>query len=241
MVSVSYNSRALNLLSAIFFSIAALISVVQIFDFESLLEAGGVIGFVGIFLALTQAAWAPDIISGLIILNSRLVEEGDVIEVEADKGDIVGVVFKTKMFHTEILDLVSNHRLMIKNARLREYTIHNLSKFASARGLRDMVTFNIGYEVEPDDVRAMFLHAFETAKEDDDVAIREQYPLEIHIADTGDHAIEWVVYYYLKEIKQLVATRQRFREVVLTEANKYGISLATPLRHKLLRSPDPDA
>lgn len=32
----------------------------------------------------------------------------------------------------------------------------------------------------------------------------------------------------------------RFREVVLTAANQRGISLATPLRHELLRSPGAD-
>jgi len=60
------------------------------------------------------------------------------------------------MFHTEILNLVNNHRVMLKNARLREFTIQNLSKFASAKGLREQLSFKIGYDISPEKVRKMF-------------------------------------------------------------------------------------
>ncbi|MEJ1436039.1 MAG: hypothetical protein RPU61_01845 [Candidatus Sedimenticola sp. (ex Thyasira tokunagai)] len=81
VLSETYNSRVLSLLSSLLLFVMALIAIVQILGFDSLLEAGGVIGFVGVLLALTQGAWAPDIISGLVILNSKLFNEGDVIEV----------------------------------------------------------------------------------------------------------------------------------------------------------------
>lgn len=223
----TYNSRLLSLFSGTFIFIIALISVIQILEFDSLLEAGGVIGFIGVFFALTQNAWAPDIFSGLIILNSGMVEEGDVIEL-AEGADCLGVVFKTKMFHTEILNMVNNHRIMIKNSKLREYMIHNLSKFASAKGLRENLHFKVGYNSKSEDVHNLFQQAFEATKNNTDINIESQYPLDIGVIDTGDHAIEWAVYYYTKDVKNLIRTRQSFRELILNLSIEHSISLATP-------------
>ncbi len=233
VVSETYNTRALNLLSAIIFFIIGLIGCIQILEFKSLLEAGGVIGFIGVLLALTQGAWAPDIISGLIILNSRLAEEGDVIQIDEGGTRFIGVVFKTKLFHSEILNMVNNHRMMVKNSRLREYNIHNLSRFGSARGLRERMSFNIGYEVEPSRVRAMFDKAFKQAQQNKDIDIQWQHTPEVYVGDTADYAVQWVIYYYTKTVRELLKTRQELREVILNSAAESGISLATPRLHSV--------
>lgn len=231
VVGETYNSRALSLISAIFLFIITLIAIVRILQFDSLLEAGGVIGFVGVFLALTQGAWAPDIISGLIILNSRLVEEGDVIEV-CDSAEILGVVFKTKVFHTEILNLVNNHRIMVQNSRLRQMTIHNLSKFASARGLREVLTFKIGYDVEESKVRELFREAYQAARADADIPVDEQSDVEVMAGAAGDFSVHWSVYYYTKDVRDLLRTRQLFLGLILTRAAEKGIALATPVQYQ---------
>jgi len=226
----TYTSRLLSLLIGVVIFVMALISVIHVLEFDSLLQAGGVIGVMGVFLALTQNSWAPDIISGLILLNNGMIEEGDVIELD-DNGAFIGVIYKTKMFHTEILNLVNNHRVMLKNSRLREFTIQNLSKFASAKGLREKLTFKIGYDVSPDKVRQMFLAAEKSLQGDCGIKLGEENSFEIGILDTGDHAIEWGVYYYTKDVKSLIKDRQTIRECVLKTAKEFNISLATPITY----------
>ncbi|MFK5891956.1 MAG: mechanosensitive ion channel family protein [Pseudomonadota bacterium] len=196
-----------------------------------MLHAGGAIGIVGVFLALTQNAWAPDIISGLIFLHSRMIEEGDVIELN-DNGVFIGVVFKTKIFHTEVLNLVNNHRVMFKNSRLRDFTIQNSSKFASAKGLREKLTFNIDYDVSPEKVKKIFLLVREKIGVDSQLSLSDDEPFEVGITNVGDHAVEWSVYYYVKDLKSLIKIRQQMRECVLVTANELGISLATPITYK---------
>ena len=155
-LSETYNSRGLVVFGGVFLFIIWLISCIQLLGFESLLQAGGVLGFVGVMLALTQAAWAPDIISGLIILNSKMVEEGDILQITQDGKQVYANVYKTKMLHTELLDISNNHRMMIKNSQLRALFLQNLSKFASAKGLREKLTFNISYDVPTKMVRSFF-------------------------------------------------------------------------------------
>jgi len=140
-ISETYTSRGLAVFGSIIFFIIWLISCIQVLEMKGLLEAGGVLGFVGVMLALTQAAWAPDIISGLIILNSNMVEEGDILLITQNGKQVYANVYKTKMFHTELLDLSNNHRVMIKNTDLRALFLQNLSKFASAKGLRERLVF----------------------------------------------------------------------------------------------------
>ena len=45
---------------------------------------------------------------------------------------------------------------------------------------------------------------------------------------TGDDAVEWALFYYTKDIRNLYKTRQTLRESVLKLSRKQGISLATP-------------
>jgi small-conductance mechanosensitive channel len=233
--SDTYHSRMLGLLISSFIGIVALITVIRLAGLSSLLEAGGVIGFIGVFLALTQAAWAPDIISGLLLLNSDMVSEGDVIEID-DGSKLLARVFKTKVFHTVLVDVIDNHRVMIGNARLRNCTIHNLSRFASARGLRERLVFKIGYDVSPERVKKLFHTAFDTICQDESIAIDPTHPLEIRVLDTGDHAVEWGVFYYIKEIVQKVKSRQAFMEEILLVSVNHDISLATPQTHVVAKA-----
>jgi small-conductance mechanosensitive channel len=226
-VSDTYSSRGLSLVVAVVVTVVAIVSCLRILGLNSLLEAGGAVGIIGIFLAMTQASWAPDIISGLIILNSRMAEEGDVVQFNMGHGNIVASIFKTKIFHTEFLDLANNHRLMVRNAKLRDHGLQNLSRFASAKGLRERLLFNIDYAYSQQQVTDMMNRAF--AEIDKSENLREhQFEPEVMVIDTGDYAVKWAVYYYIKDVKQLLKIKQIFRSYILAESIRSDISLATP-------------
>ncbi len=233
MVTETYYSRIFRILSGVIIFIVTLVTIIRIMGFGSLLEAGGAIGLIGVMIALTQSTWAPDLFSGLIILHNRMVDPGDVIELDGSERTL-GIVHKVKLFHTEIRNLVNNHRIMIKNAYLRDHIIHNLSKFASSNGLRELLRFKIGYDVEPRQLKAMFEIAFKHALHDKEIKLEEHPGLEIRMLDAGDFAVEWGVFYYTKEVDQILKTRQLFREKILESAAEHGISLGTPMQHEIL-------
>jgi len=232
VVTETYNSRILGLTVAVLMFIVTLIGSVRVLGFETLLEAGGVLGFIGVMLALTQGAWAPDIIGGLIILNSRVVREGDVVRLNSG-GDIMGVVFKTKIFHTEILNMVNNHRIMIPNSKLRQGVIQNLSRFASARGLREMLTLKIGYEVDQAAVESMVKTAFDRLLESGEGKIEVHTPVEVRPTDAGDFAVSWSIFYYTKDVKNLLQNQQIILAEVLAQAANDKLSLATPVLNSI--------
>ena len=227
VLSDSWTSRLLYLLVCGFLSVLCLVTAIQIAGFNSLLQTTGVLGFLGVFLALTQSSWLPDIAAGLILLDGRMLEEGDVIRVRFADERTTCAVHKTKLFHTELLDLADNHRIMVSNAWLRAQPLHNLSKFASAKGLRDNLHFKIGYDVPAAVVREIMESAVARAIEVG-VPIEGQYPVEVVLQDTGDHALHWMVCYYTKAVRKRLLTRQQLREFILSESQARAVSLATP-------------
>ena len=228
----THQTRLLDIFSSLFIAMIALIGIIHFLGFNSLLEAGGVLGFIGVFLALTSSIWAPDIFHGIIILNSDMLSEGDVIEFKDESASrIIGIVYRTKIFHTVILDQLNNHRIMIRNSRLRDFTIHNLSKFASAKGLREKITFKIGYDCNIAQVEKMFQEAYIKAGQDSDLAVENQYKMVLAIDDTGDHAVEWALYFYTKEARDVIATRQKMIRLVYSASIAHNISLSTPFTH----------
>lgn len=226
--SDTYSSRGLSIFIMVVTTIIAIVSCLRILGFDSILEAGGALGIIGLFLAMTQASWAPDIISGLIILNSRLCEEGDVIQFDIDGERIVASIFRTKLFHTECLDLANNHRMMIRNAKLRDQGLQNLSRFASAKGLRESLLFNIDYKHTEEEVCEMMHRAFKAIDSVEEVR-EEQYAPEIFVADTGDYAVTWAVFYYIKDVKRVLTIKNIVRSYILKESRNSNISLSTPI------------
>lgn len=226
--SDTYSTRGLSLIVSISVGVVAIVSCLRLVGLDSLLEAGGALGIIGLVLAMTQASWAPDIISGLIILNSRFCEDGDVISFNMDGKTIIASIFKTKFFHTECLDMANNHRIMLRNAKLRDAGVQNLSRFASAKGLREVVHLNIDYKHSEDEVTSMVERAFVSLDESESMR-EEQHQPEVRVQETGDYAVTWAVYYYTKQVRKILSVRQTVRAYILAEANRSGISLSTPI------------
>lgn len=228
----TYQSRLMSVLGGGLIAIIALLIIVQLLGYNSALQAGGVIGFFGVFLALTNNVWAPDMFSGLIILHSDMLEENNVILIKGD-STIYARVYKIKVFHTVLLNIVDNHRIMIRNSRLRDFTVHNLSKFASAKGLRESLVFKIGYDVKPDTVKALFDTVIDKIMADTSIAVETNQTMTIVIQETGDHAIEWRFFYYTKQVAELPVIKQQIIAIVYDEALSQGVSLSTPLTHQV--------
>ena len=102
---------------------------------------------------------------------------------------------------------------------------HHPGKFITTR---ENLSFKIGYEHKPADVRTMFEAAFERVLKVSEIPIDSNHPLEVQVIDTGDYAIKWGVYYFTKDLKRLIKTRQNFTEIILNESITRGIRLSTP-------------
>lgn len=250
----SYSSRMVNLLLLAVISLMVLLYVIKVWGFTSLLQTTGLFGLVIAFLALTNAIWAPDLYYGMVILNSNMLEDGDVISF-SDGESHPYIISKVTFIYTILLDVTNNHRIMIRNAKMVDATINNLSKKASLEGLRHYHIFKIGYPkyVQNSEeeylayktrVDKMFTYVQEEAFGDENILVNANVPFTWYIKNTGDYAVEFMFTYHLSSLPEtrstkkirahLIVTPNVINEIVLRASYKYGVNLSTPLVHKSL-------
>lgn len=249
----TYSSRLVDIMLLVFSVIATVYFMILIWGANSLLETTGVFGIIAAFLAFTSNIWAPDIISGLIILNTQMLEDGDVVVIDGYKDEYV--INKVTFVYVILYDIRNNHRTLIRNSRFIQSKIDNLSRVASTEGIRKRLVYQIGY---PDTNKAtgtereealnqftqridkIFKKAFEACCENDLIKINNHKEFEWALTHTGNYALEYTVWIYMERLpntkvtstirKHLMRTIYRVNEAIFTAAVIENIDLSTPNR-----------
>ncbi|WP_101756714.1 mechanosensitive ion channel domain-containing protein [Oceanicoccus sp. KOV_DT_Chl] len=252
----TYSTRIVNILFFAIVVFSTIYALIIIWGANSLLETTGIFGIIAAFLAFTSSIWAPDIISGLIILNSQMLEDGDVVVIEGYKDEYI--INKVSLIYIILYDVRNNHRTLIRNNRFIQSKIDNLSRIASTEGVRQSITFNIGYPTIEDlpaeereqalsafktKIDNMFKKAYENCLENTAIKINNNKVFDWAITNAGDYALEYTLWIYLERIpntkvtstirKHIVSTRLKVNEAVYTSAVMSGIKLATPSLEKI--------
>jgi hypothetical protein len=246
----SYSGRIVELIFLVTVFLFATYVLIKVLGMDSLLETTGIFGIAIGFSALTSSVWAPDILSGLIILNTNTLEDGDVVVVDGYNDEYI--IQKVSFIYTVLYDIRNNHRTFIRNKKFIESKIDNISRVASTDGVRKALTYKIGYPDFSDDkdIRVENLEAlykkvdkiFSTANvmavKKKDFPIKQQKSLEWFLTDTGDYALEYTLFVYLESIpatkitsvarKHLLSSLYAINSIVLEASTIVGLELKTP-------------
>jgi len=244
----TYNSRLIDIVGYVAIFFFWIYIIIFIWGLDSLLETTGFIGLTLGFLALTNGIWLPDIYYGMVILNSNMLEDGDVIKYGNHSNE--NVISRVTFVYTILLDVRNNHRLLVRNSELIRHRIDNLTKRASIDGLRHSMQFKIGYPASGADrentfpefqqhVHRMFDQAFAAASEDNECKINRNMPFEVSLIDSADFALTFSLSFYLEALPNtkvtrtvrqfLVRTPTLIQSAVNSAAIENGIQLATPI------------
>ena len=252
----TYSSRLVDLMLLVLIVIATIYFMILIWGANSLLETTGIFGIIAAFLAFTSNIWAPDIISGLIILNTQMLEDGDVIVIDGYKDEYI--INKVTFIYVILYDIRNNHRTLIRNSRFIQSKIDNLSRVASTEGIRKKLVYHIGY---PDTDKAtaeerqetlnqfnqkidnVFTRAYEACCDNEDIKINGSKAFEWALTNTGNYALEYTVWVYLARIpntkvtatirKHLMRTMHRVNAAIFNAAVVANIDLSTPDRSNI--------
>lgn len=247
----TYSSRLVDIVLLVFIIISTVYWLIIIWGANSLLETTGILGIIVAFMAFTSNIWAPDIISGLIILNTKMLEDGDVVVIDGYKDEYI--INKVTFIYVILYDIRNNHRTLIRNNRFIHSKIDNLSRIASTDGIRQKHVYNIAYpaigagtaearlaelDKHSASIAKMFDRAFEACCNSDEIKINRNKPFEWSLTQTGNYALEYSLWIYLERIpntkvtatirKHLMRTMFRINELVFRAAIAEGIDLATP-------------
>ena len=247
----SYSSRVVELIFLVVIFLFSTYTVIKIWEMDSLLETTGIFGISIGFMALTSSVWAPDIMSGLIILNTNILEDGDVVVI--DGYDDEYIIHKVSFIYAILYDIHNNHRTFIRNKRFIESKIDNLSRIASTDGIRKSITYKIAYpdlssknkkaridvlHVFYQQVDKLFATANTMANEIKELPIKKHKPFEWFLTNTGDYALEYTLFIYLEAVpttkmtslarKHLWSSLYTINRIVLEAAAINELELKTP-------------
>lgn len=252
----SYSSRLIDILLLFVIAITTIYVLIKIWGADSMLETTGIFGIIFAFLAFTSNIWAPDIISGLIILNTEMLVDGDVVQVDGHPDEYI--ISKVTLIYVLLYDVRNNHRTLIRNNQFIRNKIDNLSRIASTDGIRKALIYNIGYpkiESETKEGRSkqlaifksrvdkMFTAVQENCSKKTDIMINEGRSFEWALTNAGDFALEYTLWIYLERIpntkitakirKHLMGSVYKVNEEVYFTSSIEGIDLATPTLNKI--------
>jgi len=200
--------------------------------------------------AFTSGIWAPDIVSGLIILNSDILVDGDVVVIDGHKDEFI--IARITLIYVVLYDVRNNHRSLLRNTQFIQNRIDNLSRVASSKGIRQALKYNIGYPEFSGDketrktqlaefresVDDMFTEANEICNAADNIFVNESGPFQWAMTNAGDYALEYTLWVYLDRIpstkvtatvrKHLMGTLYKVNDAVFTASVIEGIDLSTP-------------
>lgn len=248
----TYSTRIINLLLVVCATFGTFYIIIKIWGADSLLETTGLMGILVGFLAFTAPVWAPDIISGLIILNSQMLDDGDVIVIDGFPNEYI--ISKVSFVYVTLYDIRNNHRALVKNSRFLSGKIDNLSKIASTEGMRAKISYNIGYpkfegrngnerlealQAFMKKIDSMFSRAFEECiNNEKTIQINANKPFEWALTQTGDYALEFTMWFYFSRVpntkvtatarKHLMGTAYKVNQAVYRASIYEDIDLSTP-------------
>ena len=261
----TYSTRLVNLVLLVLIALTVIYALIMIWGANSLLETTGIFGILMVFLGFTSGVWAPDIISGLIILNSQSLEDGDVVVINGHPNEYV--ISRVTLIYVILYDIRNNHRTLMRNSQFTSRRVDNLSRVASTNGVRQALTYKIGYPTFTgrsderaeqlknfrDTIDDMFTRSFEACKDRDNVKINEAIPFEWAMTNAGDYALEYTLWIYLERIpntkitsrlrRHLMGTIYKVNEEVYKASILEGIDLSTPdlVQAQLSNPPAPRA
>ena len=230
---INNKSRRFTIVCTLLLLMGMLLVVINILHAGDFLKASGILAVAMAVFGISHGAWLPDYMHGLVILFSEIYKKGDVIIFTEGDKNIYSQVYNVKAFHTELITFSDRNRVMIRHARMRDFTIRNLSRAGGSKGLREQIIFKIGYNVLEVDVRKMFNDAFKKIEIKESIPIEKQHDHEVRMFAAGDHAVWWIVYYHTKNNKELLRTKQDVSGLILETSIEHNISLSTPLTHSV--------
>lgn len=256
----SYSSRLVDIIFLTIVVVTVIYALIKIWGADSMLETTGIFGILAAFLAFTSNIWAPDIISGLIILNTQVLEDGDVVVVDGYPDEYI--ISKVTLIYVILYDIRNNHRTLIRNSQFTQSKIDNLSRVASTDGIRQSLTYNIGYpsfDTVDEEQRQKQLLSFrnridrlfdkvqQQCIERKDIAVSEKRAFEWALTSTADYALQYTLWFYLDKLpttkvtasvrKHFVGTRYKVNEIVYYQSVVEQIELATPMLNHVSLKP----
>lgn len=228
-----YKVSLFSLFVNIFTFLIAIFLCIEIFELDTLLEIWGLWAWILAFMWFTAPVWALDMIAGIILLQSKNFETGNVFYIYERKLYIW--IKSISLTEVKCIDLRTGNPIMFRPSQFRNLSLKNLSQWISGKTnkiLREKV-IHVDYKVDFIELQKMCYEAFDTMQVDllspEWVNYFWDDPYRsLEIEEFSDYAISYKLFYSISSPFYIFKAERLLNEYLLSAQKDNNIYFATP-------------
>jgi len=228
-----YKASLFSLFVNIFMFFIAIFLCIQIFQLDSLIEIWGLWAGILAFMWFTAPVWALDMIAGIILLQSKNFDTGNVFYIY--EKEIYVWVKSISLTEVKCIDLRTGNPIVFRPSQFRNLSMKNLSQGISGKTsklLRD-ITLYIDYKEDFEQVQKLCYEAFDTMQVDLLVPEKTNYFWDevyrsVEIEGFWDYAVRYKLFYSITSPFYVFKAERLLNEYLLQAQKKNNIYFATP-------------
>ena len=206
---------------------------IKIFQFDSLIEIGWLWAGILAFMWFTAPVWATDMMAGIIILQSKNFEIGQVYYLY--ERELYVWIKSISLTEVKCIDLKFWNPILFRPSDFRNLAVKNLSQWIAGKSskiLREM-SIHVDYKVDFQEIKSLCYEAFDTMQVDllspDSVDyFWEDASRNVEIVSFWDYAIEYKLFYSINSPFYIFKAERLLNEYLLKEQQEKNIYFSTP-------------
>jgi len=211
----------------------AIFICIKIFDLNSLVEIWGLWAGILAFMWFTAPVWATDMVAGIIILQSKNFETGQVYYLYERK--LYVWIKSISLTEVKCIDLRSGNPIMFRPSDFRNLAVKNLSQWISGKSSKIMkeMTIQVAYDIELETLSELCYEAFDTMRVDllapEVINYFWDEPFRsLEIGSFGDYAVEYKFFYTITSPFYIFKAERLLNRYLLKVQKEKNIYFSTP-------------
>ena len=227
-----YKASFFSFLTQTTFSVIAFFLIVEILWIDNYLQLWWIIAWIIAFFGFTSAVWAPDVISGIIILHNDRIQIWNVVFIK--ELGLHAWVKRISLTEIKLVDLVYSHSILIRPSVFRNYTIENLSTgiIWKKSHFKRNIEIQISYENTQKQVEDLCNSAYENMLSKINESEKKYFNLDaeitLDIKNFENDAVLYKLQYEITSPFYIVKAEQLFNSYLKLAQEKHKISFSTP-------------
>lgn len=206
---------------------------IKIFELDTLIQIGGLWAWILAFMWFTAPVWATDMVAGIIILQSKNFETGQVYYLY--ERNLYVWIKSISLTEVKCIDLKFWNPILFRPSDFRNLAVKNLSQWIdgkSSKILRETSIF-VNYKVDFESVKKLCYDAFDTMQVDFLAPEKTNYFPEnpyrsLEIANFWDYSIEYRFFYTINSPFYIFKAERLLNEYLFTWQQEKNIYFLTP-------------
>ncbi len=213
----------------------AIFLCIKIFSLDSWIEIGGLWAGILAFMWFTAPVWALDMIAGIIMLQSKNLESGDVFYIY--ESNLYVWIKSISLTEVKCIDLKTGNPIIFRPSKFRDLTFKNLSHGISGKSskiLRSM-EIQIDYQVDSKKLSTLceeafdLMHADVSLGEKDTVNYFGEEPFRrLEMESFDNYAVSYTFLYTITSPFYVFSSQRLLNTYLLEKQREYDIYFSTP-------------